>query len=245
VAQLRRIGTALGAVRDLDVLLASLPDDQQDGPLAAYWRVRRTASFDDLLETLESRRYSRFVEEMLEFTGTPGAGAARKSAKISVAEMAPDALRQAVERVLAAGAEAVDGDDATAWHALRIEARRLRYSVEAFGDVLAEKPVKELLRRVTRVQDHLGAMNDAAVAIEEASLWLAETDAEADQSASAALIASYISGREAEIAALRKSFGKVWRGVSGATLERQLSLAVRRLDIADEVQPDNQPLTGR
>ena len=234
VGQLRRVGRVLGAVRDLDVLLDSLPDDQQQGALAAHWRSRRTACFDDLMGMLQSRRYARFVEEMLEFTTSPGAGAAKRSAKVSVADMAPDAIGHAVGRVRAAGAEAVDGDDATAWHALRIEARRLRYSIEAFGEVLAERPVKDLLRRVTRVQDHLGAMNDAAVAIEEASAWLAEKGAEADQPAAAALIAGYVAGREAEIVALRRSFGKVWRGVSGATFDRQLSLAMRRLAIADE-----------
>ncbi|CAN5813903.1 inorganic triphosphatase [soil metagenome] len=241
VGQLRRLGRVLGAVRDLDVLLESLPDDQHQGPLAAHWRSRRKTSYDELMGMLQSRRYARFVEAMLEFTASPGAGTAQRSAKVSVAAMAPDAIRHAVERVRAAGAEAVDGDDATAWHALRIEARRLRYSIEAFGEVLAQRPVKELLRRLTRVQDHLGAMNDAAVAIEEASLWWGETDADADQPASAGVIGGYVSGREAEIVALRKSFGKVWRGVSGVTFERQLSLAVGRLADADE----GQPLTNR
>lgn len=242
VAQLRQLGRALGAVRDLEVLLASLPKDQQDGSLAGHWQARRQHSFDELMRLLRSRRYERFVQQMLELTASPGAGSSRRVGKFTVAQMATDALRGALALVLDAGVEAVDSDDATAWHALRIEARRLRYSIEAFAEILAPRPQKELIRRVTRVQDHLGAMNDAAVAIEEATLWLTEIDAAADQPAVATLVGGYVSRREAEIVELRNSFSKVWRAVSAPTFERLLERAV-----ADLVAPPNanEPLTER
>lgn len=225
VAQLRFIGEALGLVRDLDVLLAGMPKDQRNGLLAAQWTRKRESSFDNLILFLGSRPYARFVERMLEFTAEPGAGTAKRSAKLTVADRAPGALRDAFNRFQIAGTQLVGSEDAAAWHSLRIEGRRLRYSIEAFDDVLADTPTKELLHRVIRVQDHLGAMNDAAVAIEEASRCLADAATEVDEE-SAAAIGRYVSGRGVEIVDLRQQFGSVWRGMSGVTVERHLEGAL-------------------
>ncbi len=228
VGQLRRVGRALGEVRDLEVLLASLPAADREGQLAEHWRTRRKASFEALGTMLDSRRYARFVDEMLEFTAMPGAGVAKRGSASTVADMAPPALKAALDRVRAAGAAAVGTDDVMSWHALRIESRRLRYSIESFADVLEKKQSRELIRRVTRIQDHLGAMNDAAVAISDVSLWLADGTARGELHGSAELVA-YVATREQEIVSLRESFGRPWRGVSGVTFQRLLERALAPL----------------
>lgn len=222
----RRVGRALGAVRDVEVLLEGLPDDAALEPFVTHLGTRRAEAFAGLSRLLAGKRYQRFVEEMLDFTATPAAGAARRAATATVQSTAPVALAEALERVRVAGSLAIDDDDAVAWHALRIEARRFRYSVEAFADVLDKRAARELIERVTRVQDHLGAMNDAAVAIEEASLWIAENEADADGPTHTAL-ARYIARREAEIVALRRGFGGPWRSISGVTFDRRLERALQ------------------
>lgn len=235
LGQLRRIGQALGAVRDLDVLLASLPEDPALIPLAEDWRERRQAAFDELLGFLRSKRYSRFVDDMLDFAATPGAGAAKRLAAAPVADLAPTALRAALDRVLtagaaAAGAAAAGTEDVEAWHALRIEGRRLRYSVEAFADVLAERPARDILRRMTRLQDQLGAMQDAVVAIEAASAWLGESESEPAEATRAA-VGAYVAKRQAQIASSRAGFAGAWRGVSGVTFERLLERALASMGV--------------
>lgn len=228
LGQLRRIGQTLGAVRDLDVLLASLPDDPGLAPLAEHWRLRRLAAFDDLIRLLGSGRYGRFVDRMLEFIGTPRAGQTKSLAGARVAEVAPVALRAALDRMLAAGAGAADSEDLEAWHALRIEGRRLRYSVEAFADVLADKPARAVLRRITRLQDRLGAMQDAVVATEAAAAWLAAGEPESNGDERAA-VEKYVARREDEIAASRAGFAGPWRGLSGVTFQRLFDSALARL----------------
>jgi CHAD domain-containing protein len=221
-AETRPVGRAIGAVRDLDVLLGALPDDDALEPFADHLRDRRDVATKALNRLMNGKRYERFVAEMLTFSASPSAGTARRAAALTVREAAPPALAESLERVRVAGAGALGGDDAAAWHQLRIEARRFRYSVEAFADVLDKKATKDLIARIVRVQDHLGAMNDAAVAIEEASLYLAETGAEAGSPTHVAL-AGFIASREAEIVALRRSFGIPWRGISGAVFERLIA----------------------
>ena len=224
----RRVGRALGAVRDLDVFTGTLADDERLASFADQLRERRADSFAALLRLLSGKRYARFVEEMLVFTSSVGAGVARGAATVTVRDRAPAAIAEATAMVRAAGTLAIGGDDAVAWHSLRIEARRLRYTIEGFGDGLDSKAAKELIARVTRIQDHLGAMNDAAVAIEEASLWLADNGADVGSPVHAAL-GDLIAKRESEIVRLRRGFGSAWRGVSGLSFDRLMADAVKPL----------------
>jgi CHAD domain-containing protein len=48
-------------------------------------------------------------------------------------------------------------------HALRIECKRLRYSLEFFREVLGPQ-AKDVIAEVVQLQDHLGDLNDADVA---------------------------------------------------------------------------------
>ena len=48
-------------------------------------------------------------------------------------------------------------------HALRIEFKKLRYTVEFFSEVLG-KETKDLITDIKKLQDHLGDLNDADVA---------------------------------------------------------------------------------
>jgi CHAD domain-containing protein len=134
-------------------------------------------------------------------------------------------LTDAVQRVRAAGEACVGTDDTETWHALRIEARRLRYSIEAFGDVLAEEPTRELLKRVTRVQDHLGAMQDAAVAIDAVARFLEQQADEVSES-TAERARAYMARREAQIVRRRQSFAGVWSGIAGVGFDRALKGAM-------------------
>ncbi|HUR15899.1 MAG TPA: CHAD domain-containing protein [Candidatus Limnocylindrales bacterium] len=174
---LRDIGRAIGEVRDLDVLIATVENKPALTPLTDSWRAQRAAAHDDLVRLLDSKRYRRFVDEMLEFTASPGKGARRKRGSRPVAEAISTALQTAVESLhVTESLTPQTADVDAAWHARRIEARRLRYSVEAFLDVLDETPSRKLLDSITRLQDRLGALQDGTVAMEKVGGWLDEQD---------------------------------------------------------------------
>jgi CHAD domain-containing protein len=177
--ELRRLGRAIGEVRDQDVLIESVARKPALLPIAEEWRQRRSAAHDELLRMLDSKDYRRFVDEMLHFTASPGKGVRGKGGRRLVGEAVESALATAVERVRATEIPATDEGDGdvavdvdAAWHARRIEARRLRYSIEAFVEVLDEVASKRLLESITRLQDRLGTLQDSTIAIDEMSGWL-------------------------------------------------------------------------
>jgi CHAD domain-containing protein len=49
-------------------------------------------------------------------------------------------------------------------HRLRIAIKKFRYAADSFSGLYRGTPVRETLRRLSRLQDILGAMNDAATA---------------------------------------------------------------------------------
>jgi CHAD domain-containing protein len=117
--------------------------------------------------------------------------------------------------------------DVPALHALRIDAKRLRYNLESFAEVLPPETA-QLIATVVAVQDHLGALNDAHVAAEVTRTWLiASAPWLAAETRDAA--GAYLADREHEVARLRRTFPPIWRRVSGPTFRRRLAVALSSL----------------
>lgn len=222
--QLRQVARRLGAVRDLDVLLEALPADPLLEPLAADWRARRRQAFRQLLRSLDGNRYRRFLGDYLAFARTPGEGVARGSAGVLVRDVAGSRIQLAYEHVRSHEAALAEGDPG-ALHALRIDAKRLRYTLETFREILPEPIVADLIARLTRVQDVLGEFNDARVAAAAVSEWLAGAGTSAPAESVEAARA-YASDRQAAAERAAASFRPAWRGVAGATFRRQLARAI-------------------
>lgn len=218
VAELRTVARGLGEVRDLDVLISGLPATAGLQPLAQEWRARREQAGERMMEFLDSDAYRRFVDDHLSLTADRGAGVARRGAAVTIGEVAPERISAGHRRMLDAGAVALsDGDDA-AWHALRIAAKRLRYTLEAFRPLLEQQSTTALIERLVRVQDHLGEMNDASVAAAALEQWAATAQGGEEEAAAIALAGD----RRRQVARLRRSFESAWRGVSGVTFDRLL-----------------------
>ena len=173
---LKRIGRALGAVRDLDVFVEkahryrdSLPHEQLhtlDALLAAC-DERRDRARTQMLFYLDSERYLRFITQMGHFVATPGAGIASppagKPTPFLVQHVAPRLIYTRYEEVRAYGPHMV-GASLELLHALRVDFKRLRYALEFFSPVLGAQ-ARPVIDETKIIQDHLGDLNDAAVAI--------------------------------------------------------------------------------
>lgn len=231
VAELRRVARALGEVRDRDVLLERLPAQADLAPLADAWRARRAEAHAALVTLLDDRAYSKFVDDYLEFSANAEAALPRNTTPEALAQAAPTRVTAAVERMRAAGAAAQGTADAVAWHQLRISARRLRYTIEALREALDQRAATDLIARLVRVQDVLGAMNDAAVAASEADAWLAAGGGDSSATTSDA-IRAYAGEQHAEIARLRRSFTAVWRAASGVAFARAVARCLQSVNAA-------------
>jgi CHAD domain-containing protein len=158
--ELRWLGRLLGAVRDLDVLIAHIHDQQQsldgDGPAAgaivAAFEHERLAARADLAEALDSTRYrGLLVAFEAALAGLPD----HDDDLRPVADKALRKLRKAAKEL---------SDDPTdeELHAVRIRAKKARYTAELAGGKRRERRVE----RLKELQDVVGEHQDAVVAEE-------------------------------------------------------------------------------
>ncbi len=237
VAELRAIARALGEVRDIDVLLehldgyiARLPAAGQEAmePLRGAWRRQREAARGRLLARLDSKQYREFVEDYLDFTESPGAG------EVPTPMAQPSLVRHtAGSRILAAYERVHAYETIITWadvptlHALRIESKRLRYTLEYFSEVLPVSS-RQLIAGVTDMQDHLGLLNDADVAAHITRDWL-NANAPLLPAAAREAVGLYLDSREAEVERLRRTFRPLWRRLTGPAFRRALGIAITQI----------------
>jgi CHAD domain-containing protein len=172
---LRATGRALGSVRDLDVFmekaqhyLDTIHEDRHEGldMLLAGWREQREVARAKMLEWMASEEYTDFKRKFNLFLNTPGAGSQTTPASppvpTKVCELAPVLIYSRLANVRAY-APYLDNAPVELLHALRIEFKKLRYTVEYFQEVLGKED-KDVIDLLKQMQDHLGDLNDAQVA---------------------------------------------------------------------------------
>jgi triphosphatase len=227
------LADALGAVRDLDVRLEELDawargrgDVAVAGvaPLRAAVEGDRRAAASTLLRKVESRSHRTLLSNLVAFVESDQA--------TSSPDGTPDRLtRDRVASAIWARYEAVrafapviDEADLPTLHRLRIEAKRLRYTIEFLADVLGREQAW-LVERLVALQDHLGALNDATLAVAAARGFLSERGEKLARAEWVA-IEDYLSDRDRERERLRGSVAVAWRPVASGAFLHRLARAV-------------------
>jgi CHAD domain-containing protein len=242
---LRATGRALGRVRDLDVFiekanryLETLPEEQRQGlsPLFHAWEEQRQTARQRMLTFLEGKRYRSFLEEFNIFVNTPGAGAKEGGQDYHVPSIvrhvAPVMIYNRLSAVRAYE-QILDTARIEQLHELRIEFKRLRYTLEFFREVLGSE-AKPIIEEIKVVQDHLGDLNDAEVACqiladflerwEERQQTLPLSERESPEP-----IVAYLASKHAERHHLMVTFGETWRSFNRDALRSQFAAAVAML----------------
>jgi len=168
--EVKWLARKLGAVRDLDVLLAEIlapvrkarGRDRDLKLLVDTVRGRQAEAHGSLAEAIVSPRYTSLLLTFGAWVAEAGwRTAAGKALGRPLAGSARPALDASLAAVLQAG-EGFDTLDPAQRHTLRLAIKRLRYAVQFVGAVYGEDKV--LVRRLGDLQDALGAANDAALA---------------------------------------------------------------------------------
>jgi CHAD domain-containing protein len=222
---LRATARALGAVRDLDVLIARVSAENAAGlaPLVAEWDTQRVAARDALAERLTGSDYAVFAERLGAFAGTAGAGLAR-GADAPAQRLSFTAGELVWRRYQAVRAyePSLRGAPLETLHALRTDAKYLRYTLEFLREVLgAETPV--LIATLVALQDHLGALHDADVTAGLLRAYLAQ------QPDPHGAITAYLLARERELRCLQRGAPRAWARTASVTFRRRLARAVAAL----------------
>jgi CHAD domain-containing protein len=221
---LRATGRALGRVRDLDVFmekaqhyLDTLPEDHRSGldPLLDGWREEREKDRGEMMDHLNDTGYADFKRKFLSFLTTPGEGG--KKVDPTSPHLVHDILPVLVYTRLGAVrafASILDSATIEQLHALRIEFKKLRYTLEFFQEVLGGE-AKALIEELKILQDHLGDLNDADVACGILRDFLDEWEnrqlmVPIDERENPEPIVAYLATRHAERHRLIVTFREAW-----------------------------------
>ncbi len=220
---LRLLGRRAGAARDSDVLAGRLRtkadqlpaqdaagaeelvrrlDGQARAARAALLDALRVPAYDQLLDALVSMaRQPPIAAESAGLAGRPAAG------------MAPSLMRPPWRRLKHAANALGNHSPDTKWHAVRIRAKRCRYTAEALAPICGHR-AKRFAAALAAVQDLLGEHQDSVVA----EAWL--RDAAATVPTACVTAGELIAAERRERSRLRSRWPAVWQRASGKKLRR-------------------------
>ena len=173
---LKTLAAKLAPTRDWDVFVtetaaavaAGLPEEQRlQRLLAAAERLRRT-SHDELRHFLASVEFRRLGIGLACLAGgqewqTTLDAAVQTESPASIEEFAARVLNNRRKKLAKIDEDLAQLEPA-ALHSIRLRCKRLRYAVEIFAPLYSGKAGHRFIRRLSRLQDRLGALNDGAVA---------------------------------------------------------------------------------
>lgn len=165
----------LGAVRDADVLAGrlaaqgeSLPEEDQDKLATLLERLgaERDRACAELDEALDSDRYAVLLDALVAAAESPPC---LPEADVPAGEVLPGLVRRRWVRLREAVVDLGDDPSSEELHKVRTKGKRCRYAAQAVRPVVG-KPAKRLAKRLGRLQDVLGEVQDAEVT----EAWLRE-----------------------------------------------------------------------
>ena len=220
------IGRATGPARDLDVYLLTEAaclarlQPQLRPALEAYFpgisRQRRRAR-RSLARFLRSSKLERFLADWEGFLNAADQ-AKGPLADTPIATLASRIIRKHSKKVLAGGHNLSAATPDAEVHQLRIECKKLRYSMEFFSSLYDQEAFSQVLKQLKAVQSILGSFNDLSVQqellLETISVMQARKDADAEQIAAlGALMQSLFEEQQP----LRDHFAEVFAAMSSET----------------------------
>lgn len=241
---LRNTGRALGKVRDLDVLiekvghyLQELPEGDRPAlqPLVDSWMEQRQQNRSLLIAYLEGEEYKVFKEAFNRFVQMPGTGLVNQESPhlapfpTTVRDLLPPLIYTRLAGVRAFE-EILDSASLAQLHALRIEFKKLRYTLEFFREVLG-KEIREIISEIKILQDHLGDLNDADVACTMLQNYLEiweqkQVNLPLSERQSPQPILTYLTVRHSERHDLLIRFPEVWQRFNRPEIRKGLSGAL-------------------
>ncbi len=161
------LAAEFGPARDLDVLTqgalkAASPSEALAAPFGALRRAverARRIARSAAVDVATSQRAQRLLLDITETASalTDEGGTDR------LVKLAAERLERRHNAVLDA-ADGVEQAGVDARHRLRLALKKMRYAADFFAPIFPRKTVKAELKALARLQDSLGAFNDAAMA---------------------------------------------------------------------------------
>jgi CHAD domain-containing protein len=218
----RRIGRALGAVRDGDVHLArldsgsasmSLPLMLDIGAYRADIERRHNRARREMVRILDSRRHTKFIARFQAFLAAgPLLRDSAPRADLPVFAIFPKLFERRLRTFLKHGGKLNPDSSDKQLHRLRIECKKVRYLSEFFRTVYAGKPMLRCHRRLVALQEELGQLQDSVTGREKLHRFLLSAKGAGAEHEGLCLALGFLVDRTLrDAAAARRTFFKEWR----------------------------------
>ncbi len=166
------IGAITGPVRDLDVYLLSR--DSYREKLPERLRPGLDIFFDDLagrrrreqrkmVRAMRGPRYRRILDEWETVLSPDAETMAGEKGAVLIGDLAGKIIHKRFRKVLRDGKKIHAATLDAELHRLRIECKKLRYSLEFFSSLYDPKQMGQFIRQLKMLQDNLGDFNDLSV----------------------------------------------------------------------------------
>jgi triphosphatase len=135
-------------------------------PLMASLQANKADAYARVGEALASARYRHVLIDLCALGHADDLGKSgedRPDLGQPVVGLASHALTRAHEKLLKRG-KGFESLSKVERHDVRIALKRLRYALDFFGSVFSGESKKKFVKKLARLQDDLGRMNDVAVA---------------------------------------------------------------------------------
>lgn len=170
--ELALLGKQTGPTRDLDVYLsyeeaylARLPPGLQNGLTGFFNEMaqRRQKQWQKMVQTLISATYQKMVSDWQTILDGSLAMGPSKNADRPIEPFARTIIFQRYKRIIKKGRAIHAESPDERLHQLRIQCKKLRYSLEFFTSLFPEKEMARVIRQLKKLQNLLGDFNDLSV----------------------------------------------------------------------------------
>jgi CHAD domain-containing protein len=170
----------------------------------------RARELNRVVETIRGGDYRTRLNEWRGFLDNPAVfGPESKNAAVPIDRLARRWIWRRYRRVLNRGSAINKTSPNADLHALRIEAKKLRYLLEFFASLFPADEITALVKQLKKLQDNLGEFNDLSVQQGQLKSWLVQTGLPADTAAATGGLITELTRRQSDV---RRRFRQTFKG---------------------------------
>lgn len=155
-------------LRDIDVYLLKIPEFREELPqhmdyglddIENYLLILRESEFKKVNNFLQRPEFKKDFTEAADFFQKEYVNYPGKSAGKNIYDIAAEAINNCLDNVVKR-AEKSKSMSPEILHKLRIDFKKLRYLIEAFGNVVYGEKAEVLLKKLKKLQEEIGLYHD-------------------------------------------------------------------------------------
>ncbi len=165
------LGNITGPTRDLDVYI--LYENNYKSRLPPKLQLSLDIFFKDLAgrraeeqkilsKMLKTRRYRQIITDWSQYLDGESRIPANNTDTPAI-DMARKIIYRRYKKIITSGRKITPETPDENLHSLRIQGKKLRYSLEFFASLFPKKEIKHVIKQLKRLQDNLGDFNDLSV----------------------------------------------------------------------------------